>query len=564
LGLDALGEFHLFLRVEFEHGDSMARLARTQRVRFTLLILCAAPRASIFAQHEGHSASPIDSSATRFGSVSFANSGAASAQPAFLRGLALLHNFQYEGAASAFRDAQQRDPGFAMAYWGEAMTYNHGIWRAQDSVKARAVLMRLGKTPADRLAKAKTPREKDYLRTLDVLYFGPGTKNGRDSAYAVETGRLAARYADDVDGQLFYSLALLSLIPRTDSTYLRAAKLAERVMRDHPTHPGALHYVIHGYDDPAHANQGLAAARAYSKVAPDAPHAQHMTSHIFVALGMWDDVVAANEVAIGMVAKTSGPSVAPAAACGHAGLWLHYAYLQQGRLAEARRLSSACHDRTATSMDAASGYAEMRLQYLVDVERPEPSLTPLVSKLSGMIDLTQSYATAYDNLRRGDTSTTNALIARMHTQAAAMKGSEMAMMMPEMVGEANVVETELRAMADARRGKLGDAITELTRAAGQEDSLPYEFGPPPIEKPSHELLGEMLLAAGRPSDARREFEIALKRTPGRSLVLLDLARACAAMGDKPAATSAFRQLATNWKNADSTVAAVREARAGAK
>src|SRR6516165_8345846 len=99
----------------------MARLARTQRVRFTLLILCAAPRSSIFAQHEGHSASPIDSSATRFGSVSFANSGAASAQPAFLRGLALLHNFQYEGAASAFRDAQQRDPGFAMAYWGEAM-----------------------------------------------------------------------------------------------------------------------------------------------------------------------------------------------------------------------------------------------------------------------------------------------------------------------------------------------------------------------------------------------------------------------------------------------------------
>jgi tetratricopeptide (TPR) repeat protein len=543
----------------------MARLARTRSLLFTAAILCAPP-ASIAAQHEGHSSSPLDSTAARFGSVSFANSGAAAAQPAFLRGLALLHNFQYDDAASAFRDAQQRDPGFAMAYWGEAMTHNHGIWREQDSVKARAILTRLGATSADRLAKANTQREKDYLRTLDVLYFGPGTKNGRDSAYAVETGRLAKRYADDVDGQLFYSLALLSLVPRTDSTYLRAAKIAEGVMRDHPLHPGALHYVIHAYDDPAHASQGLAAARAYSKVAPDAPHAQHMTSHIFVALGMWDDVVAANEASLRTFLKTAGASVAPAAGCGHAGIWLHYAYLQQGRLADARRLSSTCRERSATAMGAAIGYAEMRLQYVVDVEQAEPSLTPLadVSKLPGFVDLTQSYATAYDNLRRGDTSATNALIARMHAQATAMTRSEMAVAMPEMVGEANVVEAELRAMAEARRGKLDGAIAELRKAAAQEDALPYEFGPPAIEKPSHELLGEMLLAAGRPGDARREFEIALKRTPGRSLVLLDLARACAGKGDKAAAASAYRQLAANWKNADSTIAAVREARAGPK
>src|SRR5699024_8248438 len=118
---------------------------------------------------------------------------------------------------------------------------------------------------------------------------------------------------------------------------------------------------------------------------------------------------------------------------------------------------------------------------------------------------TQSYATAYENLRRGDTSSIGATIARMHRMAAAMMSGEMARMMPEMVGQANVVETELSAMTDSRRGQLGDAITKLTRAAAQEDSLPFEFGPPEIEKPSHELLGEMLLAAGRPADARREF-----------------------------------------------------------
>jgi tetratricopeptide (TPR) repeat protein len=518
------------------------------------------------AQHSAHGAAPLESTAVRFGSVAFANSGATAAQPAFLRGLALLHNFEYDDAATAFRDAQKRDPGFAMAYWGEAMTYNHGIWREQDSVKARAVLARLGASSADRVAKAKTEREKDYLRTIDILYFGPGTKAGRDSAYAIETGRLAMRYADDADAQLFHSLALLSLFPRTESTYLRAAKIAEGVARDHPTHPGALHYVIHAYDDPAHASQGLAAAREYSKVAPDASHAQHMTSHIFVALGMWDDVVAANETSIRTVARTLDTSMAKAMACGHAGVWLHYAYLQQGRLADARRLSSGCREAGATRMGAVGGYAEMRLQYVIDAEQTEPDPAPLpdVSKMPGFVDYDQTFATAYAALRRGDTSSTTALIARLHRVGEAMMGGGMAMMMPEMVGEAKIIETELRAMTDSRRGRVDDALAELAKATVQEDSLPYEFGPPEIEKPSHELLGEMFLAAGRPRDARREFEIALKRTPGRSLVLLDLARACRAAGDSAAAANAYRQLAANWKHADSTIAAVREARAGAK
>ena len=544
----------------------MPRLLLARRAILPLAVLFAVPRTTVVAQREGHSTAPIDSTATRFGRVSFANSGAAAAQPSFLRGLALLHNFEYPDAASAFRDAQKRDPSFAMAYWGEAMTHNHGIWREQDSVAARAVLKKLGATSADRLAKAKTQREKDYLKTVDVLYFGRGTKNGRDSAYAVETGRVAKQYPDDVDAQLFYSLSLLSLVPRTDSTYVHAAKIAEAVAMDHPMHPGALHYVIHAYDDPAHAAEGLAAARAYSKVAPDAAHAQHMTSHIFVALGMWDDVIAANEAAIRTVARTANASSALSAGCGHGGIWLHYAYLQQGRLADARRQSAACRERSTKSEGAAEGYAEMRLQYLIDVEKPEPSLTPLadVSKLPPFVDFTQMYADGFDAFRRGDTTTLDALIARAHRFGAAIVGTEMAMMMPEMVGEANVTEMELRAMAQVRRGKRDDAIATLTKAAAIEDTLPYEFGPPAIEKPSHELLGEFLLAANKPREARRELEIALKRTPGRSLVLLNLARACRAMGDAAAAKGAYGQLAENWKHADATIDAVREARAGAR
>ena len=546
----------------------MTNLVNMRKAFLTLVVLSAMPSATARAQSEAHAPNPPAPAKGRFGTVAFANSGAASAQPAFLHGLALLHNFQYEDAASAFQEAQRRDPGFAMAYWGEAMTLNHGIWREQDSVKARAVLDRLGATEAERLAKAKTPREKDYLRALDRLYFSSDgiSKAGRDSAYAGEMAELAKRYPGDVEAQLFYSLALLSLFPRTDSTYLRAATIAETVARDHPTHPGALHYIIHAYDDPAHASRGLAAARAYSKVAPDASHAQHMTSHIFVALGMWDDVVEANETSLRTVTGSLDSALASGAACGHAGIWLHYAYLQQGRLTDARRLSSACRARSTKSVNSASGYAEMRLQYIVDVEQSDPTLSPLaeVSKLPGFVDATQSYATAYEKLRRGDTSSIDALVDHLHTVATAISSGEMAMMMPEMVGEANVTEAELRAMMSSRRGRLSDAVAALAKATAVEDSLPFAFGPPEIEKPSHELLGEMLLAAGRPGDARREFEIALKRTPGRSLVLLDLARACRAAGDRVAAANAYRQLAANWKRADPTLAALAEVRAAAK
>jgi len=543
----------------------MTSVVHMRKAFLTLAVLSAAPCEATRAQHEGHGPTTPAPTTGRFGTVSFANSGAPAAQPAFLRGIALLHNFQYDDAASAFQEAQRRDPAFAMAYWGEAMTLNHGIWREQDSVKARAVLQRLGATEAERLAKAKTPREKDYLRALDRLYFSAGTKAGRDSAYAVEMAGLAKRYPGDTESQLFYSLALLSLFPRTDSTYLRAATIAEAVARDHPTHPGALHYIIHAYDDPAHANRGLAAARAYSKVAPDASHAQHMTSHIFVALGMWDDVVAANEASLRTVTRTLDSAFASGAACGHAGIWLHYAYLQEGRLADARRLSSACRARSTKSVNAASGYAEMRLQYIADVEQSDPDLGPLadLSKLPGFIDLTQSYASALETLRRGDTSSTNALVSHFHSAASVMGGGEMARMMPEMVSEANVTEAELRAMMDSRRGRINEAIEALTRATTVEDSMPFEFGPPEIEKPSHELLGEMLLTAGRPRDARRELEIALKRTPGRSVALLDLARACRAAGDSAAAANAYSQLAANWKHADSTLAALREVRAAA-
>jgi len=236
------------------------------------------------------------------GVVTFANSGAPEAQQSFLHGLALLHDFEYEDAAASFRAAQKIDPSFAMAYWGEAMTYTHPVWFQQDAAAARAVLQRLGVTPEERSAKAKTERERDYLRAVDVLY-GFGTKDERDFKYAEAMRTVHERYPDDVDATAFYAVALLgtSHQGRDFPTYMRAAALLEEVLPSHPTHPGVLHYLIHCYDDPIHAPLGMRAARRYGAVAPNAGHALHMTSHIFIAMGMWDDVIDANRRAIDVV-----------------------------------------------------------------------------------------------------------------------------------------------------------------------------------------------------------------------------------------------------------------------
>lgn len=502
------------------------------------------------------------SDAQRFGRVSFANSGAAAAQPAFLRGIALLHDFQYSEAVEAFREAQRIDPGFAMAYWGEAMSYNHGVWREQDSVAARAVLVRLGTTSDVRLAKAPTAREKDYVRLLDVLYGTAGTKPSRDSAFAVGAAQLAKQYPADDEAQLLHALALLQLFPRTDSTYEQAAAIAERVRRVHPDHPGALHYIIHAYDDPAHAAAGLTAARAYSKVAPAAGHAQHMTSHIFIALGMWDDVVHANEIAIGL---KHTPDALIAANCGHAGLWLDYAYLEQGRWPDAKRMMDGCFAHAGDSATIARGYAEMRLRSIIDMGAAGADVPPLPGNVRGgaVIQFMQAYGSAYDALERRDTIAARSYIDQMVAARMAIARGPRRPNTDQLLGNTQVSVSEMQALMLMYAGQHDAAIALLRAAAAAEDTLPFMFGPPEVQKPSHELLGELLLPMHRPSDAKREFERALRRTPGRSLSLLGLARASRAAGDSAASLAAYRTLLVNWHRADTRVRALGEARHGA-
>src|SRR5437773_258584 len=196
-----------------------------------------------------------------FGEVAFANSGPPSAQADFLLGLAQLHNFEYEDAAEHFRKAQQAAPDFVMAFWGEAMTQNHPVWHEEDVADAREILKRLAPTSEARLAKAPTEREKLYLRSAEVL-FGDGTKEERARQYESLLAEIHRKFPEDVDGAAFYALATLGTTEhgRDFATYMRAAAVLEEVFRQHPHHPGVVHYLIHCYDDSVHAPLGLRAA----------------------------------------------------------------------------------------------------------------------------------------------------------------------------------------------------------------------------------------------------------------------------------------------------------------
>jgi len=480
------------------------------------------------------------------GEVSFPNSGAPEAQAAFHRGLAQLHNFEYGSAAADFREAQEIDPGFAMAYWGEAMTYNHTVWMEQDRDAAHAALERLDPTREGRVAAAPTEREKAYLRAVETLY-GDGDKQERDDSYTEVMRSLYEAYPDDHEAAAFYALSVLGTAHegRDFTTYMRAAAVVEEVFDSHPRHPGAVHYLIHSYDDPIHAPLGLRAARAYSSIAPDAAHAQHMTSHIFVAMGMWDDVVRANETAVAVVDRARSARGGAALVCGHYPFWLEYGYLQQDRTDDARRILRGCLDAARSEAGARAGhgdlldpdntlrasYVQMRTRYILDSEAWDSEVldwdVPMGEAWGDR--LTYAFGTGFAATRRGDLE---AARDALDTLLEARRGLEARLRTREDSGarydtRAAILEQQLRAVILAEEGHPEDAIALVGEAVAAEESLPFIFGPPFVDKPSHELLGELLLASGRADEAREAFETALSRTPERATVQIGLTRATA-------------------------------------
>lgn len=495
--------------------------------------------------------------AQELGVISFPTSGASAAQPEFVRGVLYLHSFEYPSAAAAFRQAQTLDPHFAMAYWGEALTYTHQVWNQQDLAAARAVLQRLGATREVRLAAAPTPRERAYLDAVEALY-GDGSKERRDTLYAAAMEQVSREWPDDDEAAVLYATALFGLTQgvRDVPLYMRAGAIAQRVFGRNQRHPGAAHMVIHAFDDPVHAPLGLLAARQYSQVAPGAAHAQHMTTHIFLALGLWRDVAAQNVIAAGPDSSRWQP--------GHYTHWLLYAALQQGRRVAARALLASLAAHAAGRAPSRGPLANFRSRYVIESEQwdgPEARAIDADAGVAGEDGYEYAtFAAGYAAAKRGDRARAVAmldLLARRNGDATqrvkpGASGSEVVPLIEELSLRAELVRQE---------GAIDSAIALLRRATALEDGMPAEFGPPAVAAPSHELLGALLLTVGRTDDAAAEYAKALQLQPGRSAALLGSARAETARGRADAAARAYRQLIDNWSQADEGIAGLAEARA---
>jgi len=450
---------------------------------------------------------PVDSPLTQerqLGTISFPNSGASEAQGAFIEAVLLLHSFEFADAESKFQEAQALDPDFGLAYWGEAMTYNHPLWRQQDGDAARAALARYAPTPEARQAKAPTEREAAYLAAIDVLY-GDGSKTDRDMAYMGAMARLSASYPDDLEARTFHALSILGSTDgeRDFATYMKAAAVAQVAFDRNADHPGAVHYIIHSFDDPIHAPLGMKAARAYSEIAPGAGHAQHMTSHIFVATGLWDDVVSANIRARDVQNARNLELGDQTVVCGHYTSWLHYGWLMRGDSEDAERGMGECRERVlAGGSPSEMGYfANMRARHVLDTED-----WAAAERLSADVDREgYHFVSAYAAIKQGDSS-------RAIEVAQSLRSAGTGDISPR----SKIMALELDALVALDQGDSARAIALLQEATSIEEGLPFEFGPPASLKPPHELLGEVAMATGDNSMAMAAFQQALNFTPERA------------------------------------------------
>jgi tetratricopeptide (TPR) repeat protein len=490
-------------------------------------LVAAALALPTFGGHLGAQA-PV---AGQLGTIDFPTSAKPAAQALFLTGTKALYNFEFDLAGDAFQQAQKADPNFALAYWGEAMSYNHPLWAEQDLAKARRVLERLAPTSAARAAKAPAGKERDLVEAIDVL-FGAGDKLARDIAYAGAMQRMHAKYPDDDEIATFYALALLGTGRAGEKnvrTAMQAAAIAQGVFERHPQHPGAAHYIIHAFDDPDHAILALPAARAYAKIAPSAAHALHMPSHIFVQLGMWDDVVASNIVAYKAAVDLADLKNLPRGREDfHTLSWLQYAYLQQGKFADAERslsVAKAVADKDE-SPRVRDGYASMKARQVVETEKWEKlalSSAPVKEGGAPGYDGSAAYvlAAGLSAAKLGDLATANVALDKLKTmRTQAESGSNAYRAKPFAIMEKEVAAVIAQAQKDP-----ATAERLLKEATAIELTLDAPSGPAEPIKPSFELYGELLREQGRMKDAAAQFELALTRMPNRRASVQGLERA---------------------------------------
>ncbi|MEO0422528.1 MAG: hypothetical protein AAF184_09355 [Pseudomonadota bacterium] len=508
-----------------------------------LFSLIAGGAASVLnvAHAHGGEHDPAPTPTRVLGEISFPTStDSKAAQAEFIRGMLLLHLFEYDFAKAHFQEAQRLDPAFVMAYWGEAMVHNHPLWDQQNREAALAVLARLGDGAQARAARATNDKERDFLASLEVLY-GEGTKSQRDAAYRRTMGQMAALYADDREVQLFHALAIMGegAGVRDVPAYMESAAISQAVFYANREHPGAAHYLIHAVDDPIHAPLGLEAARALAIMAPDAGHSLHMTSHIFTALGMWSDVVTANTEASRVANAMASERGRKARSWGHYNFWLLYGLLQEGKATEARRLLEAAHgelpgasraDMDVLELDAdrsqLGSTVQMWARYLIEIGGRDPKVAAWEFDLGEAYDpqLLYHYVKALTARELPDIGQHLAAFLDLQSSLdAALTAQNRRTAWNELyMDRLEVMLLQIRAVLARADGDKEKMLSHARAASEREGRMPYSYGPPFVDYPAAQFLGDLLLAEERYEGAAQAYREQLARSRNRVQALRGL------------------------------------------
>jgi hypothetical protein len=488
------------------------------------------------------------------GSVHFPVSCAASEQKPFERGVALLHSFWYEEAEKEFEQIAKDDPGCAMAHWGVAMSLWHQLWNRPDA----AYLLR----GAEQVKKAqalhpKTNRERDYIAALGVFYAKASKRDhqARAEAYSQAMQHMYERYPDDREAAAFYALSLLAAEPDGDTTFVnrkKAAAVLEKLFAEDPNHPGVAHYLIHSYDKPQLAQLGLPAARRYAQIAPAAPHALHMPSHIFARLGLWQDDIDSNLASIAATRKTAAMHMGGEGHQFHAMDFLVYAYLQSGREADALavieevKAMPAMPDMSEYGFDPhAYAMAKFPATYALELHHwaDAAALAPVPGADDGDKSITY-WARAIGAARSGDTVAARKDIAELEAiEKSFLQKKKKAW--AEAVGQDR---QEAAAWLAHAEGKNEDAIQALRALAEKEEAT----GDEPQGIPAREMLADLLLDMNRPEQALVEYEADLKFSPNRFNGLYGAAHAAEMAGENGKADTYYAQLVKSCAGSNSS------------
>src|SRR5580700_2759035 len=503
---------------------------------FTVVVLCTFVAAADEHHHE-------DLTTDQLGTVHFPVSCAAEVQKPFERGVALLHSFWYEEAKKEFEQIAKDDPKCAIAHWGIAMSIWHQLWNQPD---AATIKRGNDEVKNARSLHPKTDRERDYITAMDEFYRGKRRDyHDRASTYCQAMATTHQDYSDDREAASFYALSLLASEPDNDTTFAnrqQAAAILEKLFAVEPDHPGVAHYLIHSYDKPQLAQLGLPAARGYAQIAPAAPHALHMPSHIFARLGLWQDDINSNLASIAATRKTAAMHMGGEGHQFHAMDFLFYAYMQSGRESDARALMDEVnkmpqmHDMYGIGFDPHLA-TEANFAALYPLEMRDWAAAAAITPMVVPNTAEDSFGYWAKAVGSGHLHQTE----EVRNDVKAIEAIHQKFVDAKKRDFAEGTEKDLKqaqAWLAFSEGKYDDAVAILRPMAEKEESL----GDEPQGIPSREMIADMLLEAKRPQQALMEYQADLKLNPNRFNGLSGAARAAEQAGKSSDATEYYALL----------------------